>query len=293
MLLCNLSPATSRAIKENSRGRQHSPQDKGVASLSRSYLNAESPSADSKPVCQASDYSSMECHPRIERSKAWSRKSRIIARIERCRIIQRFFRRTPHKEEVLTDAYRPAWQCNLMTSRSCMSCLESMPANELVSLPCQHKYCSTCIRQMVATNMADEQLFPPKCCSQKIPSETIFPLLSPKERESFVSKITEYATPVADRWYCPAPICGKWIPPTAVKAEKSQTQTCPYCSTRMCSRCRGVSHMSGDCSSDAGLSAVLEVARLQRWQRCFNCGAVVELIFGCDHITCRCSAQFW
>ncbi|KAB8267552.1 hypothetical protein BDV30DRAFT_219869 [Aspergillus minisclerotigenes] len=276
MLLCNLFPATSRAIKEHSRGRHPSPQGKGVASLSRSHLNAESPLVDSKPVYthQANDCSSMECHPLIERGKAVSRRSRITARIERCRLIQRFFRRTPHKE-------------------TCVSCLESMPADELVNLPCQHKYCNTCIRRMAATSMTDEQLFPPRCCSRKIPSETVLPLLSPKERGSFVSKATEYATPVADRWYCPASTCGKWIPPTAVNSEKIQTQICPYCSTRICSGCRGISHRSRDCSSDADLSAVLEVARLQRWQRCFNCGAVVELIFGCDHITCRCSAQFW
>ncbi|PIG79740.1 hypothetical protein AARAC_008090 [Aspergillus arachidicola] len=175
MLLCNLFPATSRAIKEHSRGRHPSPQGKGVASLSRSHLNMESPLVDSKPVYlrQASDCSSMECHPRIERGKAVSRRSRITARIERCRLIQRFFRRTPHKE-------------------TCVSCLESMPADELVNLPCQHKYCNMCIRRMAATSMADEQLFPPRCCSRKIPSETVLPLLSPKERGSFVSKATEH-----------------------------------------------------------------------------------------------------
>ncbi|KAE8373207.1 hypothetical protein BDV26DRAFT_272572 [Aspergillus bertholletiae] len=258
MLLYNLLPSTSRAIKERNQGRHPPTQDKGVASLSGGHLNAMPPLVDPKPA---------------GRGKAESRRNRIVARIERCRLIQHFFRRTSQKE-------------------ACVSCLETMPAGELVSLPCQHKYCNTCIRQMAATSMVDEQLFPPRCCSRKIPPETILHLLPPKERESFVSKTAEYATPVTDRWYCPAPACGKWIPSMAVKAEKSQTQACPYCSTKICTGCRGISHRVGGCSSDIGLSAVLEVARLQRWQRCFNCGAVVELIFGCDHITCRCSAQF-
>ncbi|KAE8350698.1 hypothetical protein BDV28DRAFT_33691 [Aspergillus coremiiformis] len=214
----------------------------------------------------------MKCHRRSESGPVESRRSRIAAKIQRCRLVQRLLRRAPPKE-------------------ACAGCLETMPANELVDLPCQHKYCDRCIREMAVTGIADEQFFPPRCCSRKVPSEIILPMLPPKERELFMSKANEYATPIADRWYCPVPTCGRWIPPNAVKGEKSQTQACPYCGTGICSGCRGISHNSGDCS-DTGLSAVLEVARLQRWQRCFNCGAVVELIFGCDHITCRCRAQF-
>lgn len=273
MLLGKLSPGLSCAIKRSSRGGHSSPPDTGSVGLPRSRLNMESPPADPEPAYlhQASGHSSFKCHLRSERGPVESRRSRIAARIERCRLIQRLFKRA-HREY-------------------CVSCLESMPANKLVDLPCQHKYCNRCIRQMAVIGMADEQLFPPKCCSWTISSDIILPILSTKEQGLFISKTNEYATPVKDRWYCPSPICGKWIPPKAVKGQEYRTQTCPCCSTTICSGCRGISHSSGDCH-DTGLSAVLEVARLQRWQRCFNCGAVVELIFGCDHITCRCRAQF-
>lgn len=34
------------------------------------------------------------------------------------------------------------------------------------------------------------------------------------------------------------------------------------------------------------------MAKEQGWQRCFNCQATVELKEGCNHMTCRCTAQF-
>ncbi|KAF5862780.1 hypothetical protein ETB97_011128 [Aspergillus alliaceus] len=183
MLLGKLSPGLSRAIKRSSRGWHSSPPDTGSVGLPRSRLNMESPPADPEPAYlhQASGHSSLKCHLRSERGPVESRRSRIAARIERCRLIQRLFKREAHRE-------------------SCVSCLERMPANKLVDLPCQHKYCNRCIRQMAVIGMADEQLFPPKCCSWTISSEIILPILSTKEQELFILKTNEYATPVKDRW---------------------------------------------------------------------------------------------
>lgn len=32
--------------------------------------------------------------------------------------------------------------------------------------------------------------------------------------------------------------------------------------------------------------------RENRWQQCFNCKQIVDLAIGCNHITCRCRAEF-
>ncbi|RAK75540.1 BRcat and Rcat domain-containing protein [Aspergillus fijiensis CBS 313.89] len=173
----------------------------------------------------------------------------------------------------------------------CVCCLDIMPAECLATMPCQHKYCSRCMKQMVLTVISEEGLFPPRCCKLDIPVETILPVLTPKERSFYILKAQEYATPAAERWYCPAATCGRFIPSQHAKSA-SASQTCPYCSTKICSGCRDLAHSSRGCSPDPGLAAVLEEARIQQWQRCYDCGSMVELVSGCDHVTCRCKAQF-
>ncbi|RAL13649.1 BRcat and Rcat domain-containing protein [Aspergillus homomorphus CBS 101889] len=177
------------------------------------------------------------------------------------------------------------------TDERCVCCLDIMPAECLVSMPCQHKYCSRCMKQMVFTVMSEEGLFPPRCCKLNIPTEVILPVLTLKEKTFYMSKAQEYATPAAERRYCPTAICGRFIPPQHLNS-KSPSQACPYCGTKICSGCRDLAHTSKGCFPDPGLAAFLEEARLKQWQRCYSCGSMVELMSGCDHVTCRCKAQF-
>ncbi|XHF99004.1 hypothetical protein AWENTII_002526 [Aspergillus wentii] len=177
------------------------------------------------------------------------------------------------------------------SKENCVSCLDKIPTKDLINLPCRHKYCTPCFNRMVLISIADEGLFPPKCCSQDVPSKKVLSVLAPETKAIYSSKLDEYETPVADRWYCPEANCGKWIPPKALESE-SPSQVCPHCSAIICSSCRNIAHSNEECSEDPGLAIFLEEARLQKWQRCYNCGAMVELTFGCHQITCRCKAQF-
>ncbi|OOF91285.1 hypothetical protein ASPCADRAFT_57292 [Aspergillus carbonarius ITEM 5010] len=172
----------------------------------------------------------------------------------------------------------------------CASCLDIMPVECLISMPCQHKYCSRCLKQMVFTVMPDEGLFPPRCCKQKVPTEVILPVLTPKERTVYLAKTQEYAVPARERWYCPAATCGRFIPPKHLNGKLS-SQSCPYCSTTFCSGCRFPGLTSKDYFPDPGLVAVFEDPRLGKGQRGFKCGSLVDLLFNCDHVTCRCKAQ--
>ncbi|PWY64756.1 hypothetical protein BO70DRAFT_192379 [Aspergillus heteromorphus CBS 117.55] len=173
----------------------------------------------------------------------------------------------------------------------CASCLDIMPAECLISMPCQHKYCSRCLKQMVFTVMPEEKLFPPRCCKQRIPTEVILSVLTPKERGLCLSKMQEYATPFAERCYCPAAACGRFIPPKYLSS-KSSSQSCPYCSTAFCSSCRCPGPTTKGHFPEPGLVAVFEDPLLGKGQRGFKCGSLVDLLFNCDHVTCRCKAQF-
>ncbi|EAW13350.1 BRcat and Rcat domain-containing protein [Aspergillus clavatus NRRL 1] len=144
---------------------------------------------------------------------------------------------------------------------------------------------------MALVAVTDEQLFPPKCCAKEIPQETVVSKLRRKEKALYAYKLQEYATPKAERRYCPALGCGRWIPLDKLNSS-SPTQNCPYCNTAICSCCHNAAHGSQECPFDHGLTAFIELAQMEGWQRCYNCGEVVERESGCDHIVCRCGAQF-
>ena len=46
------------------------------------------------------------------------------------------------------------------------------------------------------------------------------------------------------------------------------------------------------CEPDDDTAVVGALMKKNSWQRCPECHAVVELTVGCNHITCRCKAQF-
>lgn len=174
----------------------------------------------------------------------------------------------------------------------CTVCFNSESIKNVEILPCQHIYCDYCFSRLALTAMANEQLFPPRCCSQMIPTEQVLSKLTEKEKALFKLKAREYATSARERRYCPAMKCGKWIPLEKLEGQ-STTQLCPYCGTAICPGCKDKAHAPGKCSFDPGLTEFLELARTQGWQRCFHCGAMVELNEGCPRITCRCGADLW
>ncbi|KAI4096744.1 MAG: hypothetical protein LQ344_000884 [Seirophora lacunosa] len=75
----------------------------------------------------------------------------------------------------------------------CTSCFDDVPSKEAVKVPCQHRYCSSCLCQLIATAIQQEDQFPPKCCLQEIPRAVFKAHLAAKELASFDSKALEYS----------------------------------------------------------------------------------------------------
>ncbi|KAI7188907.1 hypothetical protein KC319_g347, partial [Hortaea werneckii] len=48
----------------------------------------------------------------------------------------------------------------------------------------------------------------------------------------------------------------------------------------------------GNKNLDEALESVLKIAGDEDWQRCPDCKGMIELTFGCNHMTCPCSAEF-
>ncbi|KAK3625050.1 hypothetical protein LTR56_013654 [Elasticomyces elasticus] len=104
----------------------------------------------------------------------------------------------------------------------------------------------------------------------------------------FEAKYAELST--KNRTYCHDTKCNVFISAEDVDPN-SGIATCPSCRKTTCPTCKGPSH-TGDCPEDTALRQLVNVAEHEQWQRCYTCNRFVELETGCNHITCRCGAQF-
>jgi len=76
---------------------------------------------------------------------------------------------------------------------------------------------------------------------------------------------------------------------------------CPRCRGSLCRACKSIWHENLTCQAYQALPATerdpddvafANLARQERWRRCPKCSAMVELKFGCNHITCVCRHHF-
>ena len=90
--------------------------------------------------------------------------------------------------------------------------------------------------------------------------------------------------------YCPSPTCSKFLGSVKVLP---RTTACPTCLITVCTHCRKHAHpLRFFCQQEDETGALQGLLEQNKWQRCPNCRAVVELNQGCYHITCRCRSQF-
>ena len=188
-----------------------------------------------------------------------------------------------HKIADPPDAESSKWAASRppkAPKRHCTACRETFSFSELGRAPCTHEYCRTCLQDLFTASMTDDTLFPPRCCRQPItPSTNIRIYLTPSIVHLYTAKRIEFDT--SDRTYCSNPLCSSFIRTEFVSEEKA---TCKVCETVTCTISKGTEH-GGDCPEDEALKVVLETARENQWQRCYNCHRLVELDTGCNHMT--------
>ncbi|KAA8909079.1 hypothetical protein FN846DRAFT_943327 [Sphaerosporella brunnea] len=173
---------------------------------------------------------------------------------------------------------------SLVTERECCSCMEF---RYCVTAPCGDGYCHICLKQVFKNACTDEELFPPRCCKEEIPLFLVAPFLQSQEIALFKEKNQEFSTP--HRTYCHGPQCGAFIPPADIEEDCA---LCGKCTLMTCVSCKQQWHGNSDCPTDKDLDVTLQIAATEGWQRCRSCHALVERLFGCQHISCRCGYQF-
>jgi len=159
--------------------------------------------------------------------------------------------------------------------------------------PCGHSYDFLCLSGLVQQAAIDEALYPPRCCKLPIPPDAFRALLPTGIWENFEKKSIEYNTPAKDRRYCSWPMCSEFLGPVQTL---DREMACPSCHSLLCTSCQQPAHpWESSCSREAADDDTAMIDHLlqeNNWQRCPGCGAVVELTFGCNHITCRCGSEF-
>ncbi|KAL9066804.1 MAG: hypothetical protein Q9161_007310 [Pseudevernia consocians] len=139
---------------------------------------------------------------------------------------------------------------------------------------------------------------PPTCCTKDcIKLKHVEKLFDNNFKRKWNRKFQEYTT--KNRIYCPARGCGSWIKPAHIYVDTSgganggrKFGKCQRCKTKVCCTCNNKWHSSRECPKDAATQDFIKIAKEEGWQRCFNCSATVELKEGCNHMTCRCRAEF-
>ncbi|KAI1428167.1 hypothetical protein F5Y12DRAFT_78419 [Xylaria sp. FL1777] len=171
----------------------------------------------------------------------------------------------------------------------CVSCLDDFEPGRTVRAPC-HSYCIPCFQRLVASACHNEQHWPPKCCLNTISETTIRANVDSEQWLEYRERAIEWNQPVADRIYCSQPECSLFIRPEyVIPAQRAARCTDGHYT---CIICRNPQHEGDNCPQDEDMVRTNELAEAAGWKRCNACQAFVEHTDGCQHMTCRCGAEF-
>lgn len=175
-----------------------------------------------------------------------------------------------------------AYPQKLPIIRQCLICREMTDFTDLARLPCSHDYCSGCLQHLFTSSLTDETLYPPRCCKLAIPETEIEVriCLGGELLGRFLARKLEMETP--NRTYCHRRDCTTFIPPQGIQGDSG---TCPRCESKTCCICKEAAHQGSDCPQDEAAQILLDLGAQEGWKQCFGCGRMVELGYGCNHIS--------
>ncbi|KAJ7220337.1 hypothetical protein GGX14DRAFT_355237 [Mycena pura] len=195
------------------------------------------------------------------------------------------------RNDSLELAQRPDhWQMSRQVQ--CVICGERLRSSASFTATCGHFYCHECIANLARSCIGDESLYPLQCCRQPLPMEGpegLFAQLERRLRCSLREKVTEFATPSANRMYCPRPTCSVFL---GSNANRTADVRCASCGTDVCVSCKQTAHPGERCGENEALEQVKALARERHWQTCPGCARIFDLQQGCFHMTCLCRTQF-
>ncbi|KIP11509.1 hypothetical protein PHLGIDRAFT_477035 [Phlebiopsis gigantea 11061_1 CR5-6] len=170
-------------------------------------------------------------------------------------------------------------------AQDCVICQDPIRGPE-VRAPCGHYYDVSCLGDLFRTATIDESLYPPRCCQQSFVLRDVRRYLGDTVARAFEKKALEFGT--ANRVYCHRPACSAFL---GAATSTPRSYLCLSCYIRTCGQCKQADHAPHPCDT-AQDREVLNLAEQEGWKRCPGCSHLVELAYGCYHMTCRCRKQF-
>lgn len=167
---------------------------------------------------------------------------------------------------------------------TCTVCIDDVMQSQLVHLACGHDYCVECAVRLFNSAMKDESRFPPQCCGVTIPLHPVEHVLPSNFPGTFHQREIELSAPSPDRLYCSCSTCSAFIDTATVNIEKDKV-VCPKCQTRTCTICKGAAHEDSDCPQDPAMISLMAMAAAEGYKQCPSCHRLVDLTFGCNHMT--------
>ncbi|EME79959.1 uncharacterized protein MYCFIDRAFT_56529 [Pseudocercospora fijiensis CIRAD86] len=177
----------------------------------------------------------------------------------------------------------------MATQYVCSVCRDRYPSAQTIKVECEHRYCIDCAKGLFRRATKDETLFPPRCCKKNIDPLLVKRHMSAEEAQAFDAAAVEFST--VDRVYCSNRSCGRFVPPTLIDSG-TRAARCEQCGIYTCAMCKNGQHLNKDCPEDPALRETRALAKEMGWQTCRRCQTLVEHRSGCNHMTCRCRAQF-
>ena len=196
----------------------------------------------------------------------------------------------------------------------CIGCLDSSTECELVGLECpEHDLCTVCLRIAIRLAIKDKNHYPVSCGSGAcwlISDDDVQRYLTTGQQgdatllAEYLAKAEEYHV-AADTWiYCASQECqivqgqSGFINPE-ISGEETRV-ICPDCNSVTCRVCRDLvdtnnEHVCKEDEHDVEIRECIESLPEEDrwlWQKCCKCRSWTEKVEACNHMTCRCSAQF-
>ncbi|KAI0428941.1 hypothetical protein F5Y09DRAFT_332188 [Xylaria sp. FL1042] len=218
-----------------------------------------------------------------------SSQGELKTHLARKRFVSDLIKRATGEDTSSQEPEGPDLTISSPPTSECVSCLDEFAPRSTVRVPC-HNYCIPCFQRLISSACQNEQHWPPKCCLNPIPSPTIHKNVDSAQWTEYRAREVEWNQPVADRMYCAQPECSLFINPEYIIAARGVARCADGHYT--CTVCRNAAHEGDACPQDEDVVRTNELAEEAGWKRCPRCLAFVEHADGCQHMTCRCGAEF-
>jgi hypothetical protein len=184
---------------------------------------------------------------------------------------------------------------------TCEACRNSSRVYIVAPCPSGHVFCAACVRSLFEHGIADRSLLPIKCCRVEW-DQNLAKLVLPAADFDKLAQIL-YEERTENKMYCTNSKCSIFIDLDILEAadviDALHQFTCPSCDTSLCASCKVATHTGMTCAQYQALpederedATLHHLARAEGLSRCARCRRVVELVHGCNHITCICGYEF-